>query len=375
MGKIYNIPFAYEKYGRIEVTADSVEEAVSIAEEMLSRMSVSEMEELAEYLADSEEIDHEGVITDASGNPVDEDETGTVQAEEPGEWINTDDMQRCRFLEGRTYQLIEANSVDDGYLISDDMVVDMTPGGLWIDSDGNMTAEMQGIFNVYYPNPEDFKYEDSKDREQILAELVYEQTSSLRNEEGYGLMDEDTAEMVLDHFTRFGEYPDLMKKAEIVMATYKGASIELYRNDFKYWSNSAGELHQNGERDITEDELPEELKAVYRDYWEECPNGLHCYLAEYTGSYGLALIAEYHEKTPEGKEGELNNKKHAYRVRNKLSKLPYLKGALIIAEECGFPGYDMEDLATELVLFIPAKDLNKQDLDRIEEVFGDIAYL
>lgn len=67
--KVY-VPFAYEMYGRIEVEADSMEEAFSNAEEQLRNISVTQMSCLCSYLSDSEEIDVEGVILDTEGNPV-----------------------------------------------------------------------------------------------------------------------------------------------------------------------------------------------------------------------------------------------------------------------------------------------------------------
>ena len=62
MSKTYEIPFAYEMYGRIEVEAESLDEAYKKAEEELDRMTLSEMEAQAEYLPDSEEIDTDGNI-------------------------------------------------------------------------------------------------------------------------------------------------------------------------------------------------------------------------------------------------------------------------------------------------------------------------
>ena len=58
----YDVPFAYEMYGRITVEASSKEEAIKIAEEKLDTMTTQEMAENAEYLSDSEEIDEEGVF-------------------------------------------------------------------------------------------------------------------------------------------------------------------------------------------------------------------------------------------------------------------------------------------------------------------------
>ena len=69
--KMY-VPFAYEKYGRIEVDADSKEKALKKAEELLDRMSVSDMEALSDYLQGSQEIDDEGIVLDENGNILDD---------------------------------------------------------------------------------------------------------------------------------------------------------------------------------------------------------------------------------------------------------------------------------------------------------------
>ena len=73
MSKTYEIPFAYEKYGRIEVKAESLEDAYRKAEEKLDGMTLSEMEALTEYLPDSEEIDTEGYVR-VDGEIVDAEE-------------------------------------------------------------------------------------------------------------------------------------------------------------------------------------------------------------------------------------------------------------------------------------------------------------
>ena len=42
------------------------------AAEKLEKMSVKDMDYLADYLEDSEEIDEEGIILDDTGNPIDD---------------------------------------------------------------------------------------------------------------------------------------------------------------------------------------------------------------------------------------------------------------------------------------------------------------
>ena len=69
---IYNVPFAYEMYGRIPVDAKSLSDAFDKAKDQIKRMSATEMATQAEYLLDSEEIDEEGLVIDENGNIVNE---------------------------------------------------------------------------------------------------------------------------------------------------------------------------------------------------------------------------------------------------------------------------------------------------------------
>ena len=59
-----------------------------------------------------------------------------------------------------------------------------------------------------------------------------------------------------------------------------------------FWSNCCGDLHHNGEYDVSEEQLPEELQRAYRELWEE-GNGCLEYLLEYGGRYYVALSAEF----------------------------------------------------------------------------------
>ena len=60
--KTYDVPFAYQKYGRISVKANSRKEAINKAYDKIKAMTAQELEENALYLSDSEEIDEEGIF-------------------------------------------------------------------------------------------------------------------------------------------------------------------------------------------------------------------------------------------------------------------------------------------------------------------------
>lgn len=64
----FYIPFSYERYGRMEVEADDLDEAFEIAQDKLNVMGVEEMDEVADYLLSSEQIDYDGEVLDENGN-------------------------------------------------------------------------------------------------------------------------------------------------------------------------------------------------------------------------------------------------------------------------------------------------------------------
>lgn len=67
--KMY-VPFTYEKAGRIEVEADTIEEAQRKANDILDEMSWKDCGRLAECIDDSAQIDYDGIILDESNNIV-----------------------------------------------------------------------------------------------------------------------------------------------------------------------------------------------------------------------------------------------------------------------------------------------------------------
>lgn len=106
----------------------------------------------------------------------------------------------------------------------------------------------------------------------------------------------------------------------------------------KYWSNACGELHHQGEYDLTNiSELPEELQRAYENLWEE-GNGCLEYLVEYDGKYYIALISEF-DNTFANDNG-LSMDKLYERVKFNALKLYeeelFLDTFLIIGKETGF---------------------------------------
>lgn len=65
----YKVGIAYEKYGYLRVdNVNSEEEAADKAREWLKNASVADMDEVASYLEDSEEVDMDAIL------PVEEEE-------------------------------------------------------------------------------------------------------------------------------------------------------------------------------------------------------------------------------------------------------------------------------------------------------------
>ena len=71
--------------------------------------------------------------------------------------------------------------------------------------------------------------------------------------------------------------------------------------NYGYWCNSCGELHFHGQYDLEEQDLPHELRWVYRCLWGDVYH-LPCYLMDMAvqyKEYGLAFVVEYDDCTAE----------------------------------------------------------------------------
>ncbi len=57
----YKVGVGYDRYGYITVTAPDADTAVKKAQEQLEKMTVAELDEITEYMPDSEALDTEFV--------------------------------------------------------------------------------------------------------------------------------------------------------------------------------------------------------------------------------------------------------------------------------------------------------------------------
>lgn len=138
-------------------------------------------------------------------------------------------------------------------------------------------------------------------------------------------------------------------------------------NSVLYWCNACGELHYHGEHDITEDDLPDELRRAYNDLWGENYGSL-CYLVETAEGYGIALVNEYGDKYAKDcglTMDELFNL--VVKDAETVSKNPLFQNAEILAiEYSGFDeGHELIAIFpcdTELAIFSSAADALRMEM-------------
>lgn len=127
--------------------------------------------------------------------------------------------------------------------------------------------------------------------------------------------------------------------------------INSFHEAVKYWSNGMGELHRQGV-DITEDELPPELKRVYDELYFECGTDTSaiCYLVQTQNGYGIGLCYEYDDCYADDYALTMDQlfesaKKDA---ENIASKPEFSNAEILLGEYMGFDG------CHELTVILPA---------------------
>jgi len=141
-----------------------------------------------------------------------------------------------------------------------------------------------------------------------------------------------------------------------------------YSKDLKYWCNACGELHHHGEYDITEDELPKELSRAYNGLWSDSTGSL-CYLVEYKGEYGIALINEFDEEFAKNTDVSMNALYACMKTRaEEYSTMNEFKDTKILL----FNGCGIQD-CHEFVVLLPC-DTPKETFDRIADILYKTVY-
>lgn len=73
---------------------------------------------------------------------------------------------------------------------------------------------------------------------------------------------------------------------------YSEKDVERFNEEVVFFCNGCGELHYNGQYDLEEEQLPEELKRAYRKLWSE-GTGSYCYLCQFRGKSYITLCNEF----------------------------------------------------------------------------------
>lgn len=130
----------------------------------------------------------------------------------------------------------------------------------------------------------------------------------------------------------------------------------------KFWCSGCGDLHYHGERDITEEELPEPLRYAYHHLWSEGAGCLE-YITEYDGEYYLAIEYEYDKD-------EYLQFRGAVQKMNQLLADPAFDGCRMVIGE----GTEPDD-RSGIYALIPAKtseeDFNKLEMQVVKALYNE----
>lgn len=85
---------------------------------------------------------------------------------------------------------------------------------------------------------------------------------------------------------------------------YRREELQEYIKDIKFWSNVYGDLHEDGLRSITEEELPSLLRKAYNELWDGFLYS-SCHLIEYKGEPYIALSNEFDGRHAESMETDI----------------------------------------------------------------------
>lgn len=95
-------------------------------------------------------------------------------------WFYTDDMQICHKVKRGVFELVEFSECDERYFLSEKMTIILKD---WKDSDGEWDVDAKSIIKSYYQSLEGLRaFVRPEDEDQIVAEMIYECTSSLADE-------------------------------------------------------------------------------------------------------------------------------------------------------------------------------------------------
>jgi len=139
-----------------------------------------------------------------------------------------------------------------------------------------------------------------------------------------------------------------------------------------YWSNAAGDLFdphnkdENGSvKDISESNLPEELKNAWDHLWSE-DTGSYCYLIEHDGKFGIMLINEYAEEDKMSHDDIRGRGEEVLKMAEDIG----LELEVYAGLEDGCGAYGMTD---ELITVFPC-DTDPKKFEAVAEFLYNAAY-
>jgi len=141
--------------------------------------------------------------------------------------------------------------------------------------------------------------------------------------------------------------------------------------NFVYWSNSSGDLHHNGEYDISDiKELPEELQRAYKELWSDT-YGVSCYLVEFNGKCGIAFEAIYDECYAEDSNIDYQKLIEIAKAKAREYQNRYSEYDIIFGENTT----QWSDGSTESSIFIVMPcDIEKEKFEEVGNYFGTSCY-
>ena len=156
-----------------------------------------------------------------------------------------------------------------------------------------------------------------------------------------------------------------MKEYKMEIGGY-GKENQLQK-DLIFWSDALGELkHGESKEPIEEGDLPKELATAYHELWTNRYMNL-CYLAEYQGQYGVALVNEFDSVVASNENTDIDN---LYSIMVKrimdMEESAVFAGMIFMAGQwTGFGD------CHEAILFVPW-NTPKERLERAARIFDNI---
>ena len=113
------------------------------------------------------------------------------------EWLQTDDLQYSQKIKEGIYRFAEARYAENKYIICKGEIIIKN----WLDSDNEYDADCKTIIQAYYSSVDNFleTYPDAEIREQVLAEMLFEETA-YRDTDKYEIVSMDEVEEKLQAY-------------------------------------------------------------------------------------------------------------------------------------------------------------------------------